>query len=289
MLLRLVSWGRLLRRLNSIRRKVVRMMEYSIIKFRLNWLYLRDSSIELRVYCWRTIKLRKLWRCIRNCINGIRLLKLLRKKNILMLLNLRIIILVGCWKLDKKKKLVRSNRIKEIISMLLNCIWKVVSLQKLPMLSTIIVLVSLKNFWRKLPAILLLLICLRKLVNFIKKWICSKKLWIVMSKAMPSKKQLIWLRTLNPDSWQACKNVGATTWCQSNRPKPQSTTTSRPKRSKKQSKPQSCPVNGTKQSNSWPTKPLKSPVPTTARSPATTPQSVNTISPRNISLKLPFL
>lgn len=98
------------------------MMEYSIIKFRLNWLYLRDSSIELRVYCWRTIKLRKLWRCIRNCINGIRLLKLLRKKNILMLLNLRIIILVGCWKLDKKKKLVKSNRIKEIISMLLNCI-----------------------------------------------------------------------------------------------------------------------------------------------------------------------
>lgn len=289
MLLRLASWGRLSRKFNSIRRKVVRMMEYSIIKFRLNWLYLRDSSIELRVYCWRTIKLRKLWKCIRNCINGMRLLKLLRKKNILMLLSLRIIILVGCWKLDKKKKLVRSNRIKEIISMLLNCIWKVVSLQKLPMLSTIIVLVSLKNFWRKLPAILLLLICLRKLVNFIKKWICSKKLWIVMSKAMPSKKQLIWLRTLNPDSWQACKNVGATTWCQSNRPKPQSTTTSRPKRSKKQSKPQSCPANGTKQSNSWPTKPLKSPVRTTARSPATTPQSVNTISPRNISLKLPSL
>lgn len=66
-----------------MKKKQVKMMVFNTTKFKLNQLFQKNNSTEPKPFCQIIMKQKKLWKCIKNYINGMNLLKLLKKKDTL--------------------------------------------------------------------------------------------------------------------------------------------------------------------------------------------------------------
>ncbi len=150
-----------------------------IIKFKQDQLCYKNSSIEHNQFIQKIIKSNKLWKCINKCINGNKLLKLLKNHIMLKQKNLKLTIIHGYQIQDNNKKLLKLNKKKVIMSLLFNFISKEVSQPELPMLFITQTSVILKIYFKKLQEVLLQQECLKKLVNFMNKWRNFKKHQIV--------------------------------------------------------------------------------------------------------------
>ena len=155
-------------------------MVLTTTRFNLNWLFLRSSFTEQNLFCFKITKLSKLWRCIRNCINGTKLSNVLRSISILMSKNSRRTITHGFCRLDKNRKLQKLRKKKEITILLSTYILREVFLPELPTSSITPMLVSQLIYLKRQLLVLLLQVCMKKLVNSMRKWICFKKHSIVM-------------------------------------------------------------------------------------------------------------
>lgn len=165
--------------------------ELIISESRLSLLFLISNSTELKQFCYKLMKLKKLWLCIKNFIDGMSQSRLLKRKTIQMSESSKKIISNGLLILIKRLKLLKSRKEKVISIPQLHSIWKEVFQQKPPILLLITTLEYLKINLKKFQLNWLVLICLRKLVISLRGWIFLTVPWIVMSEAMPSEKQLI--------------------------------------------------------------------------------------------------
>ena len=151
-----------------------------IIKYKQDQLCYKNNSIELNLFIQKIIKSNKLWRCISKCINGNKLLKLLKNHIMLKFNNSKLTIIHGSQIQDNKKKLHKLNKKKVIMLLPFNCILKEVSQPELPMQSIILMSVILKIYLKKLQEVLHQQECLKKQVNFINKLKNFKKHQIFM-------------------------------------------------------------------------------------------------------------
>jgi len=95
------------------------------------------------------MKWKKLWKCIRSFINGMKRLNVQKRSVILMSKSLRKTTTIGYCKQVKKKKLQKSRKNKETITRLLLCISREESQLELQMLSTTQTSASLKTFSKR--------------------------------------------------------------------------------------------------------------------------------------------
>lgn len=136
-----------------MRKRQEEMMEYLITKFRLNSQSCKGNSIEQNQFYCRIMKLKKLWRCMRNSTNGMKQSKLLREREDLMSMSSRTIITVGSLKLGNNRRQEKSKKMREIIILPFNYISKEECHLELQMLFIIVMQASLRMSSKKLLSV----------------------------------------------------------------------------------------------------------------------------------------
>jgi 5'-deoxynucleotidase YfbR-like HD superfamily hydrolase len=103
-----------------MKNKLEERMVSHFIKCKLDWQCYKSSSTEQNQYIFKTMKSKKLWRCINKCINGNKQLKLLKRLIMAKFKSLKSTIILGYYNQVNKKKQQRLKNSKEIIQQQFN-------------------------------------------------------------------------------------------------------------------------------------------------------------------------